>query len=136
VQGVLEEIGVPSQLVVCGEEKKLGEVLCFLHHTPGDMLLAGLKVAGSAQRKLRGALLQHGSLLLRRSEFAPMLPGMDDLADRDLFKPEELADRLATKFAQETYATLEHSDWLTTERVRISEIEVQKYGNPEWNARR
>jgi lipoate-protein ligase A len=136
VQGVLQDTGVESRLVVCGEEKKIGEVLCFLHQTPGDMVVAGSKVAGSAQRKLRGALLQHGSLLLRRSEFAPMLPGMEELANRDLFTPEELAGRLATKFAQETRATLEHGDWLTTERARIPEIEVQKYGNSEWNAKR
>src|SRR5215207_3351670 len=76
LQAVLKERGVKSHAVVCGEEQKLGPVVCFLHQTPGDLLIEGSKVAGSAQRKMRGALLQHGSILLRRSEFAPHLAGI------------------------------------------------------------
>jgi lipoate-protein ligase A len=136
VQGALDDVGVESRLVVCGEERKFGDVLCFLHQTPGDMLLGNSKVAGSAQRKLRGALLQHGSLLLRRSEFAPMLPGIEDLAGRDLFTPEELADRLAAHFANDTNATIEPRDWSSEERSRFPQIEAQKYANPQWNAKR
>jgi lipoate-protein ligase A len=136
VQGALEDVGIESRLVVCGEERKFGDVLCFLHQTPGDLLLGNSKVAGSAQRKLRGALLQHGSLLLRRSEFAPMLPGMEDLAGRDLFTPEELANQLTTRFARDTSAMIEPGDWSSVERERVQEIEAQKYANPEWNAKR
>ena len=85
LRDVLADRGVESRVVVCGEEQKLGEVLCFLHHTPGDLVIGGSKVAGSAQRKLRGALLQHGSILLRTSEHAPELPGIHDLAGKELF---------------------------------------------------
>ena len=46
VASALGERGVDSHVVLCGEEKKLGEVLCFLHQTPGDLLVAGSKVAG------------------------------------------------------------------------------------------
>ena len=35
-------------------ERKLGNMLCFLHQTPGDLLYDGAKIAGSAQRKQRG----------------------------------------------------------------------------------
>lgn len=133
---VLEDVGIASRLVVCGEEQKLGEVLCFLHQTPGDLLVNGSKVAGSAQRKLRGAILQHGSLLLRRSEFAPMLPGMEDLAGRNLFSPRDLAERLTVRFAKDTAAAIEPGEWSIDERKRIPEIEAQKYANLEWNAKR
>jgi lipoyl(octanoyl) transferase len=136
IQGALEDDEVESRLVICGEERKLGEVLCFLHQTPGDLLLGNSKIAGSAQRKLRGALLQHGSLLLRRSDFAPMLPGMEDLAGRDLFTPVELANQLTTRFARDTSAMIEPGDWSSVERERIPEIEAQKYANLEWNAKR
>jgi lipoate-protein ligase A len=136
VRGVLEDAGIESRLVICGEERKIGEVLCFLHQTPGDMLLGNSKVSGSAQRKLRGALLQHGSLLLRRSEFAPMLPGMEDLVGRDLFTAQELADQLTTRFARDTTATIEPGDWSKVERERIPEIEAQKYACWEWNVKR
>jgi lipoate-protein ligase A len=132
----LTERGVESHLVICGEEQKLGEVLCFLHQTPGDLVIGGAKVAGSAQRKLRGALLQHGTLLLRASEFAPQLPGMCDLAGRALFTPEELTGALTRRFAADTGATVEPGDWTADELVRVPQIRAEKYGNPEWNRRR
>ena len=53
--------------------------LCFERRSCGDVVLGGWKVMGSAQRRTRSALLQHGSLLLQRSEFAPSLPGIADL---------------------------------------------------------
>ncbi len=64
------------------EESKYGEILCFLHHTPGDLRIGRAKLAGSAQRRQRGALLQHGAVLLAASPFTPALPGVADLAGR------------------------------------------------------
>src|SRR5947209_17842724 len=74
IQAVLADHGVAARGVVCGEEAKLGDVLCFLHQTPADLTISGSKVVGSAQRKRHGALLQHGSSLLLRREFGPHLP--------------------------------------------------------------
>lgn len=56
--------------------------LCFQRRTDEDLMLHGYKVLGSAQRKERGGLLQHGGLLLTASPYAPQLPGLNDLADR------------------------------------------------------
>jgi lipoate-protein ligase A len=133
---LLAEYGVRARVVGCGEEQKLGEVLCFLHQTPGDLVVGGSKVAGSAQRKLRGALLQHGSLLLRHSPFAPELPGMCDLAGRELFTPRQLAEELAARFARDTGSSLEPGDWTADEQARIPVIRAERYANPDWNHRR
>jgi len=46
------------------------------------VLLGGEKIAGSAQRRRSGAVMQHGSLLWRRSAAAPELAGVEDLAGR------------------------------------------------------
>lgn len=54
--------------------------LCFLDRDPEDVLLGGVKVVGSAQRRRPRAVLQHGSILLARSRFAEELPGVGDLA--------------------------------------------------------
>jgi lipoate-protein ligase A len=132
----LVERGVKGDIVVCGEEKKLGEVLCFLHHTAGDLGILGKKVAGSAQRKLRGALLQHGSIVLRRSEFAPELPGIFDIAGKDLFTLSELAELLTARFAAECGVTIVPGNWTPDELTRAPQIEAEKYANPEWNERR
>ncbi len=59
--------------------------LCFQRQSPGDVVLAPAghgptwKVLGSAQRRHRGAILQHGSLLVQQSPAAPELPGLYDL---------------------------------------------------------
>lgn len=136
VQAVLSEHGVTARGVVCGEAEKLGPVLCFLHQTPADLTVSGSKVAGSAQRKLRGALLQHGSLLLRRSEFAPQLPGIFDAAGRDLFTPETFAAHLTEAFAADTGWAIETGIWTADEKRRTPEIRAEKYANDEWNTKR
>ena len=136
VARVLTDVGVDSRLVVCGEEQLIGDVFCFLHHTPGDLVIGNSKVAGSAQRKHRGAQLQHGSLLLRRSEFAPILPGMEDLAERELFSPRELAERLMDGFAAETASSIQPGVWTAEETRRTVEIRADKYANPQWNRKR
>lgn len=136
VRDVLAEAGVKSRAVVCGEEKKLGEVLCFLHQTPGDLVIDGAKVAGSAQRKRRGALLQHGSILLGRSALAPVLPGVNDLAGRSVFPPEVLADRLAGSLAADLGCDLTPADWTADELARVPAVRAEVYANPAWNEKR
>jgi len=136
VQAVLADHGVRSRGVACGEEQKRGDVLCFLHQTPADVTVDGSKVAGSAQRKLRGALLQHGSILLRRSEFAPDLPGIHDAAGRDLFTPEGLAELLAGRLAAATGWRVVPGDWTGDETARIAAIRAEKYANRQWNEKR
>jgi lipoate-protein ligase A len=136
VRDLLASRGIASSVVGCGEERKLGEVLCFLHQTPGDLVIEGAKVAGSAQRKLRGALLQHGSILLRASEHAPELRGINDFAGKALFAPESLAESLSERFAAKTGAHLEAGDWTAEERVCVPVIEGEKYANAAWNGKR
>jgi lipoate-protein ligase A len=58
--------------------------LCFARHTCGDIVCGGAKIVGSAQRRRRGAVLQHGSILLARSEHAPELPGIQEVAGQQL----------------------------------------------------
>ncbi|MBN9119942.1 MAG: lipoate--protein ligase family protein [Planctomycetes bacterium] len=136
VQAVLADRGVKSHAVVCGEEQKLGPVVCFLHQTPGDLLVGGSKVAGSAQRKMRGALLQHGSILLRRSELVPHLAGICDAPGAPEFASEELADALKVAFAADTGWAVTPGEWTPEERSRTAAIRAEKYANREWNEKR
>ncbi|GAB4132414.1 MAG: hypothetical protein Kow0040_13110 [Thermogutta sp.] len=59
--------------------------LCFLRRSPGDILVKSAdgafetKIVGSAQRRERGAVLQHGSILFAQSPFTPELPGLREL---------------------------------------------------------
>jgi len=58
--------------------------LCYARGDRRDLVFNGFKIVGSAQRRRHRAVLQHGSILLRRSPFLPEFPGLLDLARIDL----------------------------------------------------
>lgn len=135
IADVLAGLGAKADPVVCGRERKLGEVLCFLHQTAGDLVSDGAKVVGSAQRKAKGALLQHGGILLRRSEFTPQLPGLHELTGLEV-EPRALADLLAERLASAHGTTLTPGDWTAEELAHRATLEAEKYGHASWNAKR
>jgi lipoate-protein ligase A len=135
IAAALARLGVAARPCGDAEGKKLGEVLCFLHHTPGDLLVGSAKVVGSAQRKQRGALVQHGSVLLARSPFTPALPGIADLTGRPL-SPAEVALGVAEEFARSTGRDLEGADWTDRECRRIEDLAATKYAAAAWNHKR
>ena len=73
-----------------GEPDRDGKLLCFDRRAEGDVVVgrgAGDggddKIFGSAQRRLRGVVLQHGSLLLAASAGVPAEarhPGLEEVA--------------------------------------------------------
>jgi lipoyl(octanoyl) transferase len=132
IRAVLAQLGIATHL--CGEERKLGNVLCFLHHTPGDLLLGSSKVAGSAQRKQRGALMQHGGILLEQSPFTPELHGIANLSG-SLISPESLQAPLVEEFARITGWSVESSAWTGDEQQRIHDL-LSRYTSAAWNCRR
>lgn len=135
IAAALQTAGANTRAVQCGDEKKLGDVLCFLHQTPGDLLADAAKVVGSAQRKWKGALLQHGGVLLRRSEHTPDLPGLLEQTGV-LLTPAEAMKRIVTQFAADTGWEAAPGDWTPEELARREGIAREKYGSPAWNAKR
>jgi lipoyl(octanoyl) transferase len=135
VVAALRGFGVESRAVACGEEKKLGPFLCFQHQTPGDLLVAGHKVVGSAQRRPHGATMQHGSILLRRSPRAPALPGIADLSGNDIAEA-ELERAIVQALRKETGWTFEPAGWTAEEQAAANELERTKYATRDWNAKR
>lgn len=70
----------PSEAVAsCSTTGSQAHFLCFNRRSCGDIVCEGFKVVGSAQRRLGSSVLQHGSILFARSEFAPELAGLSDL---------------------------------------------------------
>lgn len=131
----LARFGAATSPVVCGAERKLGDVLCFLDQTPGDLLAAGAKVVGSAQRKQRGALLQHGGILLARSEYAPALPGLRELAGVAVGAG-DVAAAVAAEFVADTGWPLQPGAWTADETAARARIEAERYAAPGWNEKR
>lgn len=135
VTRALARLGATTRSVVCGEERKLGDVLCFLDQTPGDLVTAGAKVVGSAQRKQRGAIVQHGGILLKQSEYAPALPGLRELAGVEA-SAGDVAAAVAGEFAADTGWRLEPGNWTCEEQELRRRIEAERYANPAWNEKR
>lgn len=135
VASALLSAGAETRSVLCGEEQKLDPVLCFLHQTPGDLVAENAKVVGSAQRRQKGALLQHGGILLERSESTPQLPGLRELTGVRL-TPEHVAKLVAERFGADTAWEVVPADWTTNELALRERTESERYANPEWNGRR
>jgi lipoate-protein ligase A len=121
--------------VACGAERRLGPFLCFQNQTRGDLVIAGHKVAGSAQRRQRGATLQHGGILLAASPHAPELPGLRELTGRDC-SAADVAAAVARALADDTGWVVAAGGWSPDERATTERLATEKYGSDEWAARR
>jgi lipoate-protein ligase A len=139
----------------CGQCGPDGQpFLCFLRQAPGDVTLttAGKpasearsasanpqpqkwKILGSAQRRYRGAILQHGSLLVERSPAAPELPGLTDLVGLTVSAADvaqAVKSRLAASIRLQLFAAA-----LSPElESKAAELANNKYGSPAWTNRR
>jgi lipoate-protein ligase A len=109
--------------------------LCFARHSPGDVLLAGYKICGSAQRRHLSRVLQHGSLLWQRSLAAPELPGVTDLQAK---APDLVGLRGAwtTRLAHLLRVVVEVATLSKAECQAASEFAEGKFQSPSWTKRR
>lgn len=123
----LAELGLGARLSPANEAGPQPEpFLCFQRRSPGDVVAGSTKVAGSAQRRRRGAVLQHGSILLARSQRAPELAGIQDLLARPV-APQDLRalwlPRLATAFEM----TWQEAALTPAQRLQAQELASQRY---------
>jgi lipoyl(octanoyl) transferase len=111
------------------------ETLCFLQPVTGDLLIGPHKIAGSAQRRHRGALLQHGAVLLSASAHAPILLGVEELTGTRL-RPSELCDAIARQFSERFSCRLIPVEWSESEGLKIAALVKAQYANEAWNLKR
>jgi lipoate-protein ligase A len=108
--------------------------LCFQRRTEGDVLLQGCKVIGSAQRRGKGAVVQHGSILLKTSEFAPELPGIEDLSTVCLPRDEWVSCIVGCVLRALNFEP-DFKPLSEPERAATETLVEQKHGRQEWHAR-
>lgn len=109
--------------------------LCFQRRAVGDVVLDDFKICGSAQRRRRGAILQHGSILLARSPAAPELPGIAELASRSITAA-ELRDALLERWRENLSPLRLREPLSTSERTATERHIGDKYGTETWTKRR
>ena len=107
--------------------------LCFVRGDRHDIHCAGQKVAGSAQRRRKGAVLQHGSIILERSTHASAIPGLRDLAEAFQINTTKSAqiDDLEIKLGKAIAASLGPvrgiSNWPADAASRVTELQAAHY---------
>jgi lipoate-protein ligase A len=116
--------------------------LCFERRTAMDVVATGRgtpahspKVLGSAQRRRRGAVLQHGGVLLAASSCAPELPGLNECLELAI-TPDELVHLWQPKLA--AALELELQPLPLDERLRqtAQQLRAEKYSARFWIERR
>jgi lipoate-protein ligase A len=126
---------VQAAAAACTQTAHAASPLCFQHTTPGDLLLGEAKVVGSAQRRQRGALLQHGAIVLATSSAAPAIAGVKELTGRNV-GIHELIDAVTRALTQDTRWDLVGSAWEATEQARVESLIATKYSQDAWNRKR
>ncbi|MFN3191805.1 MAG: lipoyl protein ligase domain-containing protein [Aureliella sp.] len=116
--------------------------LCFERRAIGDVVLGESKIMGSAQRRHRGSLLQHGSLLLRQSRFASSLMGLKELSsDQAEAAPFNADGSAKAAFSNSIFNAVADRLKLDLERIEngvplIAEFPRGSYASDEWKHKR
>lgn len=123
----------------CGAARSRGSeakpFLCFQRRTDEDLIVAGYKIAGSAQRRAARAVLQHGSVLLAASPLAPQLPGIFQLTSHRI-PFESLAARIAAHAANELDVQWEPHELSSAALQRSLQLVADRFAAEHWTARR
>ena len=133
---VLAEFGVEAALAeIAPAPRTTSEpFLCFQRRSNGDVLIGASKVAGSAQRRHQRAVLQHGSVLVRRSAHAPELPGICDLTARHI-DVDSLRTQWLDRIAKQLELQLVEQPLPPSIGDAATKI-VEKFKSDAWNLRR
>jgi len=137
-----------------------GSAACFDSPSWYELVVEGRKIAGSAQTRSRGVILQHGSILLEMD--------VDQLFSLLRFSSDRIKERLMTSFHTKAVAIgdicrgmgrqpvtyeeaeaafregiaeglgirLEEGELTEYERELAAQLSAEKYGSDEWNLRR
>ena len=135
---VLREFDIPAALRGEFLETLEGNFLCFQRGDSRDIVCHGTKILGSAQRRRRGAVLQHGSLILEASPTAPEIPGLREQAG---FVPAE--NELVVQLANAVHGVLvdnnppHANDGSLPQTIldRASELQRDRYNTLSWGRR-
>ncbi len=132
---VLRDFGADCSMRGEDNAKSDEPFLCFVRGDRHDIHCNGHKVVGSAQRRRKGAVLQHGSIILERSTHAPQIPGLRDLSESFQEKTatsenvESLEAAVVDAIAQSLGEIRRVQTWPVDATARIVELEAARYSS-------
>jgi lipoyl(octanoyl) transferase len=133
--------GVPAGLSDFPRLAKHQPFLCFHRRSIGDIVSGQFKLMGSAQRRSKTAILQHGSLLLSRSPYVPSLAGICQLLGRETQQDQrsqfasQLAQRLGSRISSVLDARLHDLAEISEEILSDARDRLEVFGDPQWLGR-
>jgi lipoate-protein ligase A len=135
IVGALAEFGFATAIRGTSNPAGNQEYLCFGRMDDFDVVLGQNKVLGSAQRRRKGAVLQHGSLILQRSDRAPAFAGLFDCGGRSVPVP-VLLERLANAVPGLFGPFQERSELFAAEHKAATLLASAKSNTGIWSAAR
>ena len=108
--------------------------LCFARRTCGDIVCGPAKIVGSAQRRRRGAVLQHGSILLSESPYARELSGIAQLSGRTI-EAADLASAWTVDLARKLGMTDAQGELTESEQAQAG-LHAQRFASADHVHRR
>lgn len=145
------KLGIEAELITPhkaspGRRGRIGTNPCFFSPSRYELAVSGNKIVGSAQKRGRGAFLQHGSIpldidipkLLGATGHSSLpsgysLTSVNEAAGRDV-SPDELIEALSAGFSEVFNADLIREE-LTEKEAEEAGLLREKYMSPEWNKR-
>lgn len=129
--GLLTERGVNVRPFEKIKPGGVAPFLCFSRRSPGDLVVGDAKIVGSAQRRLAGAVLQHGSMILGRSPAAPEFAGLEEMT-RSAWPVGDLIDSWQERLGVALGLRWQKEDLTDEEKVEVARIAAEKYADPHW----
>lgn len=148
----LRRVGAPAELASAtpaGLPRPTEAIPCFVGPASGEVVASGRKLVGSAMRRHRGAILQHGSIL--EAWDGPLQAGCLGLADDSGLRgavitlaellgvapvPPDLVRELVCGFEITLGVSLRPASLSEQERNRAGFLARERYGHERWTVRR
>lgn len=133
VIAVLGELTLPAHREGFTDDSgpRRGPFFCFARRHRLDVLVGADKIAGSAQRRTRSAVLQHGSIVLANRYAQQPTAKAGQEFEQAL---QQVKSALPVRVAEATGLTLAPGDWLEPELAEAEAL-TAKYAGPEWTRR-
>lgn len=132
----LRDWGVRATLYPGSKSRaEAGRFLCFQRRSPGDIIVGNMKICGSAQRRMNAAILQHGSIVLATSPFAPEVEGVREASGANV-PSAALTIRLTECLSQQLQLAFLPSQLHEREQIISHEIQQKQFAQHDWNFRR
>ncbi|MDA7950421.1 MAG: lipoate--protein ligase family protein [Pirellulaceae bacterium] len=117
------------------EPKRAEPFLCFERRSEGDLIIGQKKVTGSAQRRHKNAILQHGSILLETSPLTKHLTAINELQPNHV-EQEKLLSLFLQKLSDSLGGEFQQGELTEKEIDLAHQIKKERYDNPSWTYKR